>query len=247
MKLLTYNIHKGVGTDRRYRLERLVHGDQGGGARPDLPSGSGPQRPPFAPRRPTGPARGQAGRRLQSVSTQRAARRRRLRQFAVVALAVPRSAANLAELQTAHAARRPTCGGGDAGRAAPSCSHPLRSVRPRASLASGPIAGTPGVSSGGAPADADRRRLQRLAQHAQQTAFHPSTASARPRRRRGVTARFPAFLPLASIDKIFYRGDFVGVETRVVRGRLVRRASDHRPVVCEFHLAAGASAVPSSR
>jgi endonuclease/exonuclease/phosphatase family metal-dependent hydrolase len=55
---------------------------------------------------------------------------------------------------------------------------------------------------------------------------------------------FPAFLPLASLDKIFYRGPFVEVETRVVRGRLARRASDHHPVVCDFHLASG---VPSSR
>ncbi len=51
---------------------------------------------------------------------------------------------------------------------------------------------------------------------------------------------FPAFLPLAAIDKIYYRGLSI-VETRVVRGRAVRRASDHRPVVCDFHLeAAGA-------
>jgi endonuclease/exonuclease/phosphatase family metal-dependent hydrolase len=47
---------------------------------------------------------------------------------------------------------------------------------------------------------------------------------------------FPAFLPLAAVDKIFYRGALVGVETRVVRGRLARRASDHLPVVCDFHL-----------
>jgi endonuclease/exonuclease/phosphatase family metal-dependent hydrolase len=47
---------------------------------------------------------------------------------------------------------------------------------------------------------------------------------------------FPAFLPLASIDKIFYRGPLVAVETRVVRGGLARRASDHLPVVCDFHL-----------
>jgi endonuclease/exonuclease/phosphatase family metal-dependent hydrolase len=49
---------------------------------------------------------------------------------------------------------------------------------------------------------------------------------------------FPAFLPLASIDKIFYRGPFVEMETRVVRGQAARRASDHRPVVCDFRLAA---------
>ncbi len=53
---------------------------------------------------------------------------------------------------------------------------------------------------------------------------------------------FPAFLPLASIDKIFYRGGFAGMETRVVRGRLARRASDHRPVVCDFHLAMSGAA-----
>lgn len=47
---------------------------------------------------------------------------------------------------------------------------------------------------------------------------------------------FPAILPLASIDKVFYRGAFIGVETRVLRGRAVRRASDHRPVVFDFHL-----------
>ena len=61
--------------------------------------------------------------------------------------------------------------------------------------------------------------------------FRQATAPARRYR------TFPAFLPLASIDKVFYRGTFIGVETRVVRGRLAQRASDHRPVVCDFHLA----------
>ncbi len=46
---------------------------------------------------------------------------------------------------------------------------------------------------------------------------------------------FPAFLPLAAIDKIYYRGLNV-VKMRVARGRAVRRASDHRPVVCDFRL-----------
>lgn len=50
---------------------------------------------------------------------------------------------------------------------------------------------------------------------------------------------FPAFLPLAAIDKIFYRGLEV-VATRVVRGRAARRASDHLPVVCDFRLGAAA-------
>ena len=46
---------------------------------------------------------------------------------------------------------------------------------------------------------------------------------------------FPAFLPLAAIDKVFYR-ELEVVETRVVRGRAARRASDHLPVVCDFRL-----------
>ena len=50
---------------------------------------------------------------------------------------------------------------------------------------------------------------------------------------------FPAFLPLAAIDKIYYRGALRVMETRVVRGRAARRASDHLPVVCDFHLEAG--------
>ena len=60
--------------------------------------------------------------------------------------------------------------------------------------------------------------------------FHHATAP--PRRYR----TFPAFLALASIDKIYYRGPLHGFETRVVRGRPARRASDHLPVVCDFRL-----------
>jgi endonuclease/exonuclease/phosphatase family metal-dependent hydrolase len=47
---------------------------------------------------------------------------------------------------------------------------------------------------------------------------------------------FPAFLPLASIDKVYWRGALRVAETRVVRNRPARRASDHLPVVCDFHL-----------
>ena len=60
--------------------------------------------------------------------------------------------------------------------------------------------------------------------------FRPATAPARRFR------TFPAFLPLAAIDKIYYRGGLNGVEPRVVRDRPARRASDHLPVVCDFHL-----------
>jgi endonuclease/exonuclease/phosphatase family metal-dependent hydrolase len=49
---------------------------------------------------------------------------------------------------------------------------------------------------------------------------------------------FPSFLPIASLDKIFYRGDLRADRAHVVRNRLTRRASDHLPVVFEFQLLA---------
>jgi endonuclease/exonuclease/phosphatase family metal-dependent hydrolase len=47
---------------------------------------------------------------------------------------------------------------------------------------------------------------------------------------------FPAFLPMLSLDKAFTRGDIAVHEVRVVRTRLARRASDHLPLVIDFHL-----------
>jgi endonuclease/exonuclease/phosphatase family metal-dependent hydrolase len=47
---------------------------------------------------------------------------------------------------------------------------------------------------------------------------------------------FPAFLALASLDKIFYRGAVQIKDARIVRTRLARRASDHLPLVLDFHL-----------
>jgi endonuclease/exonuclease/phosphatase family metal-dependent hydrolase len=52
---------------------------------------------------------------------------------------------------------------------------------------------------------------------------------------------FPAFLPLAAIDKIYWRGALRITATRVVRGRPARRASDHLPIVCDFQLERGKS------
>jgi endonuclease/exonuclease/phosphatase family metal-dependent hydrolase len=46
---------------------------------------------------------------------------------------------------------------------------------------------------------------------------------------------FPAFLPTLSLDKAFHRGLFVR-EARVVRTPLAHRASDHLPLVVDFHL-----------
>lgn len=47
---------------------------------------------------------------------------------------------------------------------------------------------------------------------------------------------FPAFLPLASLDKLFFRGDIDLHRIHVFRGHLARRASDHLPLVADFHL-----------
>ncbi len=47
---------------------------------------------------------------------------------------------------------------------------------------------------------------------------------------------FPAYLPVGSLDKAFTRGDVFVRAARVVRSRLAKRASDHLPLVIDFHL-----------
>jgi endonuclease/exonuclease/phosphatase family metal-dependent hydrolase len=47
---------------------------------------------------------------------------------------------------------------------------------------------------------------------------------------------FPAFLAMMALDKAYCRGGVVIDHARVVRHRLARRASDHLPVVIDFHL-----------
>lgn len=47
---------------------------------------------------------------------------------------------------------------------------------------------------------------------------------------------FPAFLAVAALDKFYYRGELQVHETRIVRTRLARRASDHLPLVVDFSL-----------
>ena len=46
---------------------------------------------------------------------------------------------------------------------------------------------------------------------------------------------FPAFLPTVSLDKAFHRGLHIR-ETMVIRNSLSHRASDHLPLVVDFHL-----------
>jgi endonuclease/exonuclease/phosphatase family metal-dependent hydrolase len=50
---------------------------------------------------------------------------------------------------------------------------------------------------------------------------------------------FPATLPVASLDKAFCRGPIVIQHARVVRNALAHIASDHLPLVLDFHLANG--------
>ncbi len=47
---------------------------------------------------------------------------------------------------------------------------------------------------------------------------------------------FPAFLSMMSIDKAFFRGNINIREVRIVRTPLAHRASDHLPLVVDFHL-----------
>jgi endonuclease/exonuclease/phosphatase family metal-dependent hydrolase len=47
---------------------------------------------------------------------------------------------------------------------------------------------------------------------------------------------FPAYWPVASLDKAFVRGPFAIRHARIVHSRLAHTASDHLPLVVDFHL-----------
>src|SRR5262249_55557488 len=47
---------------------------------------------------------------------------------------------------------------------------------------------------------------------------------------------FPAFLAMMSLDKAFCRGGVVVRHAHVSRSKLARKASDHLPLVIDFHL-----------
>jgi endonuclease/exonuclease/phosphatase family metal-dependent hydrolase len=51
---------------------------------------------------------------------------------------------------------------------------------------------------------------------------------------------FPAVLPILSLDKAFHRGGVIVHRAHVVRTALTRRASDHLPLVIDFELTDGA-------
>ena len=47
---------------------------------------------------------------------------------------------------------------------------------------------------------------------------------------------FPAYLPLGSLDKAFWRGTFTNLSAHVAKRKLARDASDHLPLVVDFEL-----------
>jgi len=47
---------------------------------------------------------------------------------------------------------------------------------------------------------------------------------------------FPAWLPMGSLDRAFTRGSFSVLKPHVVRSKLAKAASDHLPLVVDFHL-----------
>jgi endonuclease/exonuclease/phosphatase family metal-dependent hydrolase len=47
---------------------------------------------------------------------------------------------------------------------------------------------------------------------------------------------FPAWFPIGSLDKVYARGEIFFRATRVVGSALAKRASDHLPLVVDFHL-----------
>lgn len=62
-------------------------------------------------------------------------------------------------------------------------------------------------------------------------------ATSRLRRRTRWSLRtYPSFAPLGGLDKIFYRGSLTLLDVHTSRMKLARIASDHLPVIAEFEL-----------
>ena len=57
---------------------------------------------------------------------------------------------------------------------------------------------------------------------------------------------FPAFFPLAALDKVYRKGPVHVDQAGTVRTKLARRASDHLPLVVDFRLEAPCSATPTT-
>ena len=191
MRLLTYNIHKGIGgRDRRYDFQRILERDRGGESRSDLPAGSRPQRPPLALSRPAATAwrsHFNAVARLRQTTV-------RLKTGGYGNLILSRWPFRLGPSdfvatgpqETARAqigGRRDARGTDAAGALAPGTG------REGAALAGQPPAHASPVSRSRRAADAGRGRLQRLAQHAGRRAVRPARIRATSPRRSRASAR----------------------------------------------------------
>jgi endonuclease/exonuclease/phosphatase family metal-dependent hydrolase len=235
MRLLTYNIHKGVGSDRRYRLERIINVIRA--EEPDLIC-------------------------LQEVD--RNVRRSRFHDQPALLAEKLGAAAHLYQLNVPH--REGGYGNLILSRWPFRSHHHVsirhRRRKPRGAqlvvveTPEGPLhlinwhlglrerervwqtghllghraflesAHLPTIIAG----DYNDWRNTLARHHFPRHGFHQATTPIRRFR------SFPSFLALASLDKVFYRGDIHVRHAGIVRSRLARRASDHLPLVFDFHL-----------
>ena len=234
--MLSYNIHKGIGgRDRRYRLERIIRviEDQN----PDIICLQEVDRHVARSRHDDQPRKlADALRRGGApLSAQRAGQGRRIRQPGALALAVPVTPPGLAASQETQAPGRQMA-------VVETPEGPFHLVHWHLGLA-------------------ERERhwqVRHLLEHAlfRESAHLPTlivgdfndwlnTLARGPFARHGfvqVTAprwrfrSFPAYMPVASLDKAFVRGPVEIRHARIVHSRLARDASDHLPLVVDFHL-----------
>lgn len=235
MRLLTYNIHKGVGSDRRYRLERIIDVVQE--QNPDLVCLQEVDRNVRRSRFHDQPAllaerlgvaahlyqlnvphrEGGYGNlilsRWQFRSQQQVSIRHRLRKPRGAQLVVVETPEGPLHLVNWHLGLREK-------ERLWQTSHLLSH---RVFLESAHL---PTIIAG----DYNDWRNTLGKHHFLRHGFHQATNPIRRFR------SFPSFLALAALDKVFYRGDVHVRHARIVRSRLARRASDHLPLVLDFHL-----------
>jgi endonuclease/exonuclease/phosphatase family metal-dependent hydrolase len=235
MRLLTYNIHKGVGSDRRYRLERIIDVVQE--QNPDLVCLQEVDRNVRRSRFHDQPAllaerlgvaahlyqlnvphrEGGYGNLILSRwtfrSQQQVSIRHRLRKPRGAQLVVVETPEGPLHLVNWHLGLREK-------ERLWQTSHLLSH---RVFLESAHL---PTIIAG----DSNDWRNILGKHHFVRHGFHQATAPARRFR------SFPSFLALAALDKVFYRGEIHVRHAGIVRSRLARRASDHLPLVLDFHL-----------
>jgi endonuclease/exonuclease/phosphatase family metal-dependent hydrolase len=245
MRLLTYNIHKGVGSDRRYRLERIIHVIRE--EAPDLiclqevdrnvPRSRFHDQPLLLAEQLGAAAHlyqlnvphreGGYGNLILSrwpfryhhhVSIRHRRRKPRGAQLAIVE--TPEGPLHLVNWHLGLRERERRWQ-----------THHLLSHRSFLEAAH-----LPTIIAG----DCNDWRNTLARHHFARHGFHQATTPIRRFR------SFPSFLALASLDKVFYRGGIHVRHAGIVRSRLARRASDHLPLVLDFHLTGAGQAARTS-